>query len=198
LFKGLSPHLHQSNQETLPALRFNMESRPLGESSPTRGFSWNTGDRTVAERSQIVKYPLVKDRKLLQALEKQSKRVVFSRGYTLFRQGDPPTGVYILRSGEAWLIVKSNSGRALLSLQVPAGSLLGLPCIIAKQPYMFSAEARPGADVGFVARKDFEAVIQSEVALFPTLLEILAGEVGSLRQVLRNVKPFSAPALMIQ
>jgi CRP-like cAMP-binding protein len=124
------------------------------------------------------------DRKLIEALVKHSKRVVFNSGYTLFSQGDPPTGVYILRQGEASLVMKSKSGKVLISLQVPAGSLLGLPGLIANEPYTFSAVACPGADVRFVAQKEFEEVIRSEASLYPMVLQILAAEVRSVRLAL--------------
>jgi CRP-like cAMP-binding protein len=131
-----------------------------------------------------MKRSFVANRKLIEALEPRSKRVVFSRGYTLFCQGDRPTGVYILRQGEASLFTRSESNKRLISLQVPAGSVLGLPAIIANEPYTFSAVAHPGADIRFVAQSDFEEAIQSEATLFPGMLQILAAEVCSMRLAL--------------
>ena len=126
-------------------------------------------------------------RKLIEALLKRSRRVVFDNGYTLFRQGEIPTGVYIVCSGEASLVMRSESGRVLMNLQVAAGSVLGLPGVIANEAYTFSAIACPGADVRFVARSDFEELVRAEPALYPKVLEVLAAEVRSARKALLSL-----------
>lgn len=55
----------------------------------------------------------------------------------------------------------------VMRLTVGAGSILGVPAVVGKDFYTLSAMACPGSEVGFVARKDFEEMIQSEPALFP-------------------------------
>jgi len=127
------------------------------------------------------------NRKLIAALVEKSSRVVFSNGYTLFRQGEEPTGVYVVYGGSASLAMKSESGAVLLSLEVPAGSLLGLPGMVANECYTFSACALPGSDIRFVNRKDFEGLIQSEPNLNPMVLEVLAAEVRSARNALSGL-----------
>lgn len=139
-------------------------------------WSWKTDDR-----EDTLKHSFMADPELIEALEKRSKPVVFSGGHTLFGQGDPPTGVYIIRQGEISLVMKSESDKVLISIQVTAGSILGLPGVIANEPYTFSAVATSGADVRFVAREDFEEVIRSEATLYPKVLQILAMEVRSVR-----------------
>ena len=134
-----------------------------------------------------MKYSFTADSELIKALEKQSKRVVFNSGYTLFRQGDPPTGIYIVRQGEVSLVMTSESGKVLISIQVPDGSILGLPGVIANEPYTFSAVATPDAHVGSVARKDFEEILRSEASLYPKVLQILAAEVRSVRLAISDL-----------
>jgi CRP-like cAMP-binding protein len=46
-------------------------------------------------------------------------------GTLFFRQGEVPNGVYVVRDGNASLIMKTESGAVLLRLEVLAGSLLG-------------------------------------------------------------------------
>ena len=58
------------------------------------------------------------DCKLMQALDKRSQ----------------PKGLYIIRSGEAALVMQSPSGEIIFSLRAPAGSLLGLPAVIGNEP----------------------------------------------------------------
>jgi CRP-like cAMP-binding protein len=50
-------------------------------------------------------------RRLIAALEKRSNPVSCEEGRTLFKQGEPARGLYILESGEAALMMESPSGR---------------------------------------------------------------------------------------
>ena len=65
-----------------------------------------------------------------------------------------------------------------------AGSLLGLPAVIANEPYTLSAMVRSGSDIGFVVRNDFEELMRKEPSLYPFVLEVLAAEVRSARLAL--------------
>lgn len=129
----------------------------------------------------------VADRKLIQALEKRSQAVSCGEDRVLFSQGEAPTGLYILRSGEAALIMRSEYGEVVMCLRVAAGSLLGLPGIIANEPYTLTAMARKGSEVKFVTRSDFEDLIRDEPSLSLKVLQVLAAEVRSARLALSAV-----------
>lgn len=129
----------------------------------------------------------VADRKLIQALEKRSQAVSCGEDHVLFSQGEAPTGLYILRSGEAALIMRSEYGEVVMCLRVAAGSLLGLPGIIANEPYTLTAMARKGSEVKFVTRSDFEDLIRDEPSLSLKVLQVLAAEVRSARLALSAV-----------
>jgi CRP-like cAMP-binding protein len=68
----------------------------------------------------------VVDRGLMEALEKRSKPISCSDGRILFSQGELPSGLYILRTGEAALLAARSSGEEVECLRVTASSLLGL------------------------------------------------------------------------
>ena len=110
-----------------------------------------------------------------------------SKGRILFKQGDVPIGLYFLKSGKVSLILKTEEGKEVVHLTVRSGSILGLPAIVSNEPYTLSAMAHHGSEVDFVARKDFEELMQEEPSLFPKVLEILAAEVRSARFVLSAV-----------
>jgi CRP-like cAMP-binding protein len=122
------------------------------------------------------------DRKLIQALESRSLPVCCAEGRTLFKQGDVSTGVYILQSGEVALMMESASGRAVMSLQVGPGSLLGLPGVVGNEPHSMTAFVRKGSEVRFVTRNDFEDLFRAEPSLQLEVSLILAAEVHSARQ----------------
>jgi CRP-like cAMP-binding protein len=119
---------------------------------------------------------------LIQALANRSQAIPCGEGRVLFRQGEVPTGLYVLQSGEATLMRETSSGRAIICLQAGSGSLLGLPGIVANEPYTLTAVARKGSEVRFVTRSDFENLLQMEPSLNSKVLQVLAAEIRSARQ----------------
>jgi CRP/FNR family transcriptional regulator len=130
----------------------------------------------------------VADSNLIQVLEKRSLQVSCDSDQVLFCQGEAPTGVYILRSGEAALIMTSEAGEVVMCLRAAAGSLLGLPAIIGNEPYTLTAKARKGSDVRFVSRDDFEDLMRAEPSLTLNVLKVLATEVRAARKALAEFK----------
>ena len=100
----------------------------------------------------------------------------------LFRQGDDPTGLYVLLSGRVTMILESVPCpfEVVHELESP-GSLLGLPAIIGDKPYSLTAVAHAHAEVSFVKRDDFSRLMLSEPALGMMILQVLAAEVRSAR-----------------
>ena len=129
----------------------------------------------------------VADCSLTQALEKRSIPVPCSKGQVLFKQGDAPLGLYILRNGKASLVMKDESGTEVMHLTIGAGSILGVPAVVTKQPYTLSALSGRGAEVCFIELSNFEDLMQAEPRLFPLVLSVLAAEVRSARIALTGV-----------
>lgn len=129
----------------------------------------------------------IADPELLKALEKRATPVPCDEERVLFRQGDPPIGLHILIKGEARLTMDTEDGDPLMATQVGAGSLLGVPGLIGNQPYSLTAIARPGAQVGFITRDDFNALTQTEAPLMLLILQVLAAEVRSARLALTQL-----------
>ena len=125
------------------------------------------------------------DLTLIQALEKRSQPVACA-GRTLFRQGEACDGLYIVKSGEAALMLESAAGRAVMCLRAGGGSLLGLPGVVGNEPHTLTAMAQKDSDVRFVKRDDFEELMREEPSLYPIVLQMLAADVRTARQVLRE------------
>ncbi len=129
----------------------------------------------------------VGNERLIEALEVRSQPVACGDDCVLFRQGETPRGVYLLRSGEATLTMKSIRGDVLLQLRAVAGSVLGLPGVIGHEPYTLTAKVRRGSVVSFVARSDFEDLIRAEPSLSLGVCQVLAAEVRSARQAISDL-----------
>ena len=124
------------------------------------------------------------DSELIQALKKRSTPLACDEDRILFRQGDPPVGLYVLSQGEATISMDSGHDDLAFSCQATAGSVLGLPGLIANRPYSLTVIARKGSSVGFVSRDEFNNLIQSELPLMGKVLQVLAAEVRSARLAL--------------
>ena len=105
----------------------------------------------------------------------------------LFNQGDASVGLYILSKGEVTLTMDSANDGPVFSCVATAGSLLGLPGLIANQPYSLTAIARSGAKVGFIPREEFNRLMQSELPLMVKVLQVLAAEVRSARLAITKI-----------
>ena len=126
----------------------------------------------------------VADAELITILEKSTTPVDCGTERVLFAQGDSPNGLYILQVGEARLAMTSAEGRPIFSIRAPQGSLLGLPGLVANQPYTLTATAEAGSQVGFIPRHQFTALMQSEPSVALRILAVLAAEVRSARRAI--------------
>ena len=125
----------------------------------------------------------IADRSLIQSLKKRSRLILCRENRILFSQGESPCGLYVLRTGEAVLIMHSTSGSVVMCRHASAGSLLGLPGLVGNTPHTMTATVRRGSEVGFVARSDFEDLLKSEPVLYPQVLQILALELKAARRL---------------
>jgi CRP-like cAMP-binding protein len=126
----------------------------------------------------------VADKELFDALGKRSTAIHCDEDRILFRKGEVPSGLYILRSGCVVLTMTSPSGDLLLSTPVSEGSLLGLPGFVGDRPYSLTAEAQKGSVLGCVSRADFSDLMLTNPALSLKLLAVLAAEVRSARSAI--------------
>jgi CRP/FNR family transcriptional regulator len=121
---------------------------------------------------------------LIVALASRSTAILCSVERVLFRQGDDPAGLYILREGAVTLTMDSLQGKPLISTEAAAGSLLGLPGLVGNEPYTLTATAHEGAKLSFVTRDQFTDLMQSDPMLSLKILQVLAAEVRSARNAI--------------
>ena len=126
----------------------------------------------------------VADPELIAALEERSTLIPCDGERVLFRQGDPATGVFLLREGAVTVTMTAISDEPVLSLQAAPGSLLGLPGVIANQPYSLTARAHKGSRVFFMGRDAFTELMSTNPQLSLKVLQVLAAEVRTARLAL--------------
>jgi CRP/FNR family cyclic AMP-dependent transcriptional regulator len=128
----------------------------------------------------------IADPELIEELEKRAKPIAVAADCVLFRQGDAPTGVFILRRGSARLTSQSD-GDAILSVRAGAGSLLGVPAVVGSKPYSLTAEALEGAEVSMLPSDDFVQLMSTQPILSFRVLQVLAEEVRFAREALSHL-----------
>lgn len=126
----------------------------------------------------------VADEPLVEALRQRAVPVQCAQDRVLFRQGDPPNGLYILHSGEATLRLEAPTGAPVIAMPAAPGSLLGLPGVIGNGAYTMTAEAKMGAEISFLSREEFQKLMLTEPNLGMMILRVLAAEVRTARMAM--------------
>ena len=121
------------------------------------------------------------DQELVASLRTHAVPVDCTQDRTLFNQGDEPTGLYVLHNGSVTVTMDDPSGARVVTLPAQPNSLLGLPGLVGNNPYSMSAEAKKGAEVGFVDRDAFSTLMLTEPGLGMMILRVLAAEVRTAR-----------------
>lgn len=128
----------------------------------------------------------VADPELVAALETQATPVAVVPGHALFREGDAPAGVYLVKGGEVTLKTR-HDGDVVLRLRAGAGSLLGVPAVVGAKPYSLTAEVERGAEVSMLSCEDFLHLMRTDPCLSFHVLRVLSEEVRFAREALARM-----------
>jgi CRP-like cAMP-binding protein len=118
---------------------------------------------------------------LIRSLRQRAFPIDCREDRELFRQGDDPTGLFILNGGEATMFLEDANGVPVAIVPLVPGALLGLPALIGGKPYSMTAVARAGAQVGFVTSNTFSAITLADPLLSLMILRVMAAELRSAR-----------------
>ena len=90
---------------------------------------------------------------------------VHPRATVLFREGQIPKGVYLLRSGSIKLTTSSRRGKILILRVARAGELLGLNSVLGRRAHDATAEALEDCRAEFISCAEFlELLVDRQVA----------------------------------
>lgn len=85
----------------------------------------------------------------------------YPRGSTLFMEGQPANGVFLICEGHVKLSTYSEDGKAIILRIAEAGEILGISSVISGKAHEATAEVTDYCRVNFVRRRDFLSLIQS-------------------------------------
>ncbi len=89
------------------------------------------------------------------ALEAIKFTSVYPKGSTLFVEGEPPRGVFIICTGKVKLTTSSSEGKTLIVKIAEAGEVLGASATILGLPCEVAAETLEPSQLNFIRRDDF-------------------------------------------
>ena len=106
-------------------------------------------------------------------------------GETLFRQGEPSTGVHAVVHGRIALTVQGPHGRERVSDIIDAGRSFGEAILFREKPYIVSAKALTDALVLHVAKQTVFAELERNPRF---ARRIIAGLSGRLHRLIRDLE----------
>src|SRR5688500_2115737 len=89
---------------------------------------------------------------------------VYPKGTTLFTEGQPAIGIYMLCAGRVKLSTYSAEGRSLIVRVAEPGEVLGLSACVAGVAHEGSAQVITDCQVNFVQRSDFLGLLKNSSA----------------------------------
>lgn len=123
----------------------------------------------------------------LQRLSEIAAPATYPKGTTLFVEGQPSRGVFVLCAGHVKLSTSSADGRTLILRVCEPGDVLGLPATISGRSYETTGNAIEPTQANFISRPDFvnflheHAEVAMRVAL--ELSDVYRSAVAEMRTI---------------
>jgi CRP-like cAMP-binding protein len=106
-------------------------------------------------------------------------------GEMLFLEGQAPSGVYVLHSGEVELLFAARNGKAKPLRLVSSGQILGLSAVVMRRRHDCSAIARTPCEIGFIDRGEFLRLLEECPGLWLSVLRLLSNDVHAVYDDMR-------------
>ena len=102
----------------------------------------------------------------------------FQPGDLLFREGEPPCGIYVLHSGQVDLLFAARNGNVKPLRVASPGQILGLSAVISNSDYDCTAKARTLCRAGFIDGEDLRRVLDGRPDVWFNVLRVLSTDVN--------------------
>ena len=111
----------------------------------------------------------------------------FPKGATLYQQGMPADGIYLVETGSVRVLLPSGENQNQLLEVVRPGAILGLSESMAGDKYRVSVEANEPTTAAFVARKDLMEFLDSHHEFCMQIVRLLSENLHGLYHKFRSV-----------
>jgi CRP-like cAMP-binding protein len=122
---------------------------------------------------------------LAPALEQMGTPVASPHGTILFQQGQPPSGVFVVRKGKVRLSRNGADGHRTYRTVGP-GHILGLLATVSDQPYVKTAEAVEDSELASVDRKCVMGLLNRRTDFWLQAVAVIKDEMKLIRKRVTN------------
>ena len=123
----------------------------------------------------------------LEAFDGIKSTGIYPRGSTLFSEGRPPRGIFVLCDGRAKLSVCSESGKRLTLRIAAPGEVLGISAVLSGTPYEVTAEVLDNCQVAFVKRKELLKFLRTYRNACLQIVQLLSADLHTAYDRVRAV-----------
>jgi signal transduction histidine kinase len=117
----------------------------------------------------------------LESLRQVAHERIFGMGETIFKQGDPGDGMYIIKDGEVHIAVSTSSGERRVVSKLGRGEIFGEMAVIDSDPRSAFAIAGEKTTVFFISRADLLEMLHRAPQL----------TIGLVREISRRLRDFN-------
>ena len=122
-----------------------------------------------------------------EALRALMSRRIFPKGATVYRQGDPAEGIYLVETGAVRVLLPlSDNQNQLLEVAGP-GTILGLSESLSADRYRVTAEAEETTNTSFATSKEFVDLIDTRHDFCMQVVRLLSENLHGLYHRFRSV-----------
>jgi CRP-like cAMP-binding protein len=121
---------------------------------------------------------------LRSALQAAGSNVDQAKKSILFRRGDEPVGVFLVRTGRIRLTL---DGTKAASRTLGPGSVLGLPATLNRRPNSLTATATEDCQLDFIDSAALLHLLRENAFVCFQALQILGSEISDMRRAMDNV-----------
>jgi CRP/FNR family transcriptional regulator len=120
--------------------------------------------------------------------DRAASTVSLRKGDSLFRCGDPVSGVFIVRKGAIRMSLDSSVGPLFPPVTLGPGEIAGLPATLTGT-YSLSAEVSEPAELGFIPADRVMDLLECNPRLCLLATRFISREIARMRSALRETPP---------
>ena len=142
-------------------------------------------------------WPNRQETALIQALESIGSQIAVCPGDKVLTEGEPGTGIYILRSGSARVSMESQDGNIIELRTLEAGSFFGLSCTLSCDHCCYTVEAGVPSEITFVPGQSAQELLRSRPDLCLQVIQLLGQEMSSICNERARINVESKPVRIV-
>lgn len=126
-------------------------------------------------------------RPALEAFERIKYSSSYPAGATIFLEGQPSRGIFLLCQGRAKLSTSDKEGRTLILRIAKPGELLGLHATVLNEPYDLTVETMQPCQLNFIKRDDFLQFLKEHGDACLHAAEHISHNCGQAYEMIRSI-----------